>query len=400
MRIYLIGTGMGGKKTLTAEAEKACREAEIFIGAERLINDFSDLKKPVMVSYRYDEICSFADTHTEYSCAAVLLSGDISFYSAAKKLREKLKEHEVVPIAGISSLSYMCAKLGIDLNDTEAASLHGKENSFICRARDSKYTFLLLSDGGDIKKISDKLCCFGMDGSIIHAGSRLGYDDEHIISFKPEECPKQLDSPVCVVIENQSYADLTGRHIPDSEFIRGSVPMTKSAVRAVSIARLGLGKDSVIYDIGAGTGSVSIEASLHSHDIKVYAVEREAEALELIKKNILKFGADNIVIVDGEAPYTLECLPPPTHVFIGGSGRKALDIIDAVIKKNPDVRIVMNAVTLDTCSAVLTAVKRFGLSLETVCINAAESKKAGESMLMMAQNPVYIFTMEAKKNDK
>ncbi len=399
MRIYLIGTGMGGRKTLTAEAERACREAEVLIGAERMVNDLSDLNKPVFISYRYDEIRGFADSHAQYSCAAVLLSGDISFYSAAGKLREKLKGHEVVPIAGISSLSYMCAKLGIDLNDTEAVSLHGKKNSYICRVRDRKYTFLLLNDGGDIEKISEQLRCFDID-CIIHAGSRLGYEDERIISFRPGESIAQLGSPVCAVIENLSCADLTGRHIPDSEFIRGGVPMTKSAVRAVSIARLELGRESVVYDIGAGTGSVSIEASLRSHDIRVYAVEREIEAIELINKNILKFRADNIEIVAGEAPQALECLPPPTHVFIGGSGRKAFDIIDAVIKKNPKARIVMNAVTLNTCSEVLAVVKRLGLSLETVCVNAAESKKAGESLLMMAQNPVYIFTMEAKGNDK
>lgn len=399
MKIYLIGTGMGGGKNLTAEAEKACREAEIFIGAKRILNDFNKFGKPEFVSYKSDEICQFADLHNEYKSAAVLLSGDISFYSAAQKLRQELGGHKIIPVAGISSLSYMCAKLGVPLKETEIVSLHGKENSFVCRVRDRKFVFMLLNGTEDIKKIADTLRFFGMGRCIIHIGSRLGYEDESILSMKADEFRNAFEAPVCAVIENPKPMNASGMHIPDSEFIRGGVPMTKSSVRAVSIAQLRLKNESVLYDIGAGTGSIAVEASLRSHDIRVYAVERNAEALCILRKNIYKFGADNIAVVEGEAPEAMEKLPRPTHVFIGGSGGKSGEIIEAALKKNPHVRIVMNAVTLNSCSAALSFANRFGLKMSAVCINASESKEAGSSLLMMAQNPVYIFTLEAEKDD-
>lgn len=400
MNIYLIGTGMGGRKTLTAEAERACKDADVFIGAPRMLDDFKEYKKPVFRSYKAEEIRLFIERHSEYRTAAVLLSGDVSFFSAAQGLAAALKGHKIIPVAGISSYSYMCAKLGISLGETEAVSLHGRTESFVCRVRDSRYTFVLLSRGDDIKKISDKLCAFNMGSCTIHAGSRLGYDDEKIISFAAAECPEALAAPLCAVIENPEPADMIGKHIPDTEFIRGRVPMTKSAVRAVSVARLELGSNSVLYDIGAGTGSVSAEASLHSHDVRVYAIERNDEAFELLRKNIVKFGADNISAVKGDAVDVIESLPMPTHAFIGGSGGKAEEITGVLLRKNPDIRIVINAVTLNSCSAVLSIVKNYGLSITSVCVNAAESKAAGENILMMAQNPVYIFTLEAKNGDK
>ena len=105
----------------------------------------------------------------------------------------------------------------------------------------------------------------------------------------------------------------------DEEFIRGAVPMTKSEVRAVSISKLELEEDSVVYDVGAGTGSVSVEAAGAAKKGRVFAIEKKKEAVELLYANKNRFGRDNMTVIEGTAPSALKELPAPTHVFLGGT---------------------------------------------------------------------------------
>ena len=226
------------------------------------------------------------------------------------------------------------------------------------------------------------------------------------------------------------------RGISDDEFIRGKTPMTKEEIRAISIRKLGLSADSVLYDIGAGTGSVSVEAALLHPNIKVCAIERNDEAVELIKKNKEKFCADNITVIKGEASEVLgkmavsemaasemgasEIAAPekteksgipasvsehseidvkgkllvPTHAFIGGSGGNMRTIIELLMKKNPNVRIVINCVTLETLTEVLAVIKEGEFAEpDIVQVSASRYRKVGEYHMADAINPVYIVTV-------
>ena len=159
--------------------------------------------------------------------------------------------------------------------------------------------------------------------------------------------------------------------------------------------KLELTSDSVVWDIGAGTGSVSVECALASPKGTVYAVEKEEDAVGLILENVVKFRTDNVVIVHGSAPDALEELPAPTHAFIGGSGKSLAAILDVLIKKNPDVRIVMNTVTLESQAEALSCAKERGFRVfEAVTVSAARTRKAGPYHLMNAQNPVTVFVMQ------
>ncbi len=180
----------------------------------------------------------------------------------------------------------------------------------------------------------------------------------------------------------------------DESFIRGDVPMTKSEVRAVSVSKLELTGDSVLYDIGAGTGSVSVEASFMIPDGKVYAVEKDPEALRLIIENKDRFRAENISVIEGEAPDAFKDLPVPTHAFIGGSGGKLDEIIEELFKKNPDIRIVINVITLESLSNVLDIIKRSGRDAEIVMLQVSRSKVMGSDSfhLMQGLNPVYVIS--------
>lgn len=178
----------------------------------------------------------------------------------------------------------------------------------------------------------------------------------------------------------------------DEWFIRGEVPMTKSEVRAVSVAKLELFSDAVLYDIGAGTGSVSIEAAAQILRGRVYAIERKREAVELIEKNREKFHREQIQVIEGEAPEALEELEPPTHAFLGGTSGRMDQILALLFEKNPEVRVVVNAITIESLSVLCEWTRARELEPEIVLVQVAKAKTAGSVHMMMGQNPVYVIS--------
>ena len=216
---------------------------------------------------------------------------------------------------------------------------------------------------------------------------------------KMKECIHYEGNPLAVLYIENPEADKTvlTHGIPDDAFVRGKTPMTKEEVRSVSLSKMRVCRDSVIYDIGAGTGSVAVEAALQADMGHVYAVEMKEESAQLIEKNRRKFGADNLTIIRGMAPEALKELPAPDIVFIGGSKGHLNEIIETVCQKNPKARIVINAITLETLSeAVACCQNKKHLDDEIVQVQISKSDKIGNYHMMKGQNPVYIisFTMD------
>lgn len=182
----------------------------------------------------------------------------------------------------------------------------------------------------------------------------------------------------------------------DELFLRGKVPMTKSEVRAVVLSKLELSGDSVLYDVGAGTGSVSIEAASQLSSGTVYGVEQKEEALFLIEKNKERFHADNLVVVRGLAPESLKPLPPPTHVFVGGSLGNLRDILELVLCKNEEVRVVLTAITIETLSQALAWLKERKIQGEIVQLCVSRADCVGGYHMMRGENPVYVISFGGK----
>lgn len=178
----------------------------------------------------------------------------------------------------------------------------------------------------------------------------------------------------------------------DEVFIRGKIPMTKSEVRAVCLSKLELKKDSVVYDIGAGTGSVSVEAALAAESGHVYAVERTKEGCELIAANAGRFGVRNLTVAAGSAPEALRGLPAPDRVFIGGSGGNLTEILDELFRMDCSLKIVLTAIALETLETALRYGKMHDLPLEVVQMSIAKAEKTGPYHMMKGQNPIYIMT--------
>lgn len=183
----------------------------------------------------------------------------------------------------------------------------------------------------------------------------------------------------------------------DECFIRGNVPMTRNEVRAISLGKLNLRPDSIVCDIGAGTGSVAVEAALLVPYGHVYAIERQEEGCELIRKNREKFGAGNLTVIQGTAPHSLSGLPALDRVFIGGSGGRITDILDWLLARNPAVTIVINCITLETMARVTEYLAEKELAAEVIQVQISRAGRLGGYHIMKGQNPVFVMTISPEE---
>jgi len=183
--------------------------------------------------------------------------------------------------------------------------------------------------------------------------------------------------------------------IPDRYFLQGDVPMTKEEIRALSISKLRLKEDSIVWDIGAGSGSISVEAALISQNGTVYAVEKKTEGIRLISKNIERFGVKNVVLIAGKAPDVLFDLPSPDRVFVGGTEDEALRIFEVISDRlGKNGIVVVNSVTLDTTYIAHDYFHQSGYDVRTVCANVSVSKQVERKTMMISLNPVFIVTAQ------
>ena len=395
-QVNLAGIGMGSKGTLTEEVRKIIEESDVLIGATRMLEGFREKKKCCYAEYLPEKIRAILDEQEEKTRCTVLFSGDTGFYSGAKKLEEVLngseERYEIQRIPGISSVVYFAAALHTSWEDAALVSLHGRWQNWIYEAEHHAKTFLLL--GGRKENLKEKLLYYGLEDLTVHIGKNFSYPQEQIFSKTVSELTEEDTEGLCIVcLENPHPSQKVCRHLKDEAFTRGNVPMTKEEVRTICIAKLDLEKDAVLYDVGAGTGSVAVEAACQDGSIRVYAIEKNPEGIELIRKNVQKLRTDNVQIVEGTAPEALRKLEPPTHVFIGGSSGNLREILLAVKKKNPDVQIVLTAISLDTMAEVMEAVDEGLLrEPEIVQITAAKARKLGRHHMMTGQNPIYIIS--------
>ena len=392
--VVLAGLGMGNPETRTLGLERAIREADCLIGAQRMLESVETAGKRCHTAVLARDIAEFirSDSGRRY---AVLLSGDTGFYSGARGLVAELTDMDVEVLPGIGSLQYFCARLMRPWQDVRALSLHGRDCDFAGEVRRNPAVFALVGGSDGTHQAIERLCSAGLGSCTVHVGQRLGYDDERIVSGTAQELSQQSFDPLSVIlVENAHSGEYIVTHgLPDEAFDRDETPMTKSEVRSVCLSKLQLTQSAVVYDVGSGSGSVSVECAMRATHGHVYAIEMKEKALALTRRNAEKFNLTNLEVVAGAAPEALESLPTPTHAFIGGSTGNLRGIIDCLLAKNPDVRIVATAVTLETV-AELTEVSKSFETCDIAEVAVSKPRVLGRYRLMTAQNPVYIFTLQ------
>lgn len=397
MKVYLVGVGLGNPATMTLAAREAIAASPLLIGAPRLLDGY--VGKTLLPLIAAADIAAAIES-AQQGPAAVLLSGDVGFYSGAKNLYPLLKNHQVVTIPGISSLVYFCARLHTTWQDAFLVSAHGRSHNAPGAVQSHEKTFLLTGGTYRAGDLCQQLTEWGLGHVTVHVGERLSYADEAITTGTAQELAgKEFDSLAVVLAENPApiRRPLSAPGLPDEAFLRDKVPMTKEEVRCLSISKLRLEPHHTLWDVGAGTGSVSAEGALAVPEGRVFAIEQKEEAVALLEKNKAAMGLTNLHIVPGSAPEALRDLPAPDRVFLGGSSGNMEAILRCALEKNPAVRVVVNAVTLETTAEILRCFAALDLTdTDMVQVAATRTRKAGRYHLMDAQNPVWIVSGEAR----
>lgn len=414
LKVVLMGIGMNGNRHLTEEARQALKEARVLFGAPRMLESFEGnyKKYPYYTGKRILPLLSeFQETFREDTvCVGILFSGDTGFYSGCRNLVPELKKLEGVEVQvlpGISSVSALAAALGICWQDGKILSTHGIPEEdwipeFLDAAAHREKTFLITSGAKDVQRMGQLLAERHRENCICHIGCNLGMAQEQILRLPPEACKNFEEPGLCtVLVENpdpQPRRITPGRG--DDAFIREKVPMTKEEVRALSICKLHLTAPAVVYDIGSGSGSVSVEMAGLDPSVKVYSIEVKEDAYHLTCRNVEKFGFANVTAVWGAAPECLENLPDPTHVFIGGSGGHLEEILVHLMNRRGPIRVVLNTVTLETLAEASRLMEKYELEGEICQVQVSRSRKAGAYHLMQGQNPVNIISFDLLPEEK
>ena len=414
LNITLAGVGMGSQASLTKEVEQAIKEADIILGAKRMIDIYEPRleKKPYYMAgdiIPYLKKLQGNDTFYEDKNVVILFSGDSGFYSGCQSLYRSLRaetesgalDADISIMPGISSIAYLAACTGESYQDAEICSIHGRKQANLADIiRHNSKTFMLMSGVNDVNSLGQLLLDAGLNQCIVIAGYELSYETQEIMALTPIECVKlKKEGLYTCLIKNPNAGDRRLTHgKADSEFIRDKVPMTKEEVREVSICKLRLTDKAIVYDIGSGTGSIAMEMAGLSPDLKVYAIERKPEAVALIKKNKEKFKLDNIEVIEAEAPEGLDELPKPTHVFIGGSGGNLNEILNTLYSKNDSMRIVITAVSLETIARIKEILSAYPIANEDIVeLQVNRSKVIGKYHMMQAENPVWICSFDFRE---
>ena len=387
--ISVIGIGMS-RSTLTAQALDAIMRADLLIGAPRMLSEFADLNKTTSVAFLAQDVVSVIRS-SEAERIAVLFSGDVGFYSGAAGLLPLLDPSTVTVYPGISSAVYFFAKCGRPWQDAALVSCHGLETDLVSPVRRNREVFALT--GGNVEELAASLTRAGFGDLTVTVGESLSYEDEKIWTTTVSGLSGRTYSSLTVLLIDNPDPDSRVRSgIPDEEFLRASVPMTKSEVRAVCLSRLRIRPSDVCYDIGCGTGSVTVEMALAAYNGHVYAFDKKQEAVELTERNCAAFHVGNVTAVAGKAPEVLNGLPDPDVVFIGGSSGKIGPILRLLYARNPSVRFVVTAICLETLSEAVAGLKAVGREPEIVQVSVTRTKEVASLHMMEAQNPIFIIS--------
>ena len=397
MNVTLIGMGSGQPENLTLQGLAALRQADLILGARRLLAVLpAGCTENRAAAYRPDEVAELLQTSGAEN-AVLVYSGDTGFYSGASSMMEKLEalgvRARVLP--GLSSIQLLAAALGRPWQGWNLVSAHGRTCDPVAECMQGRPTFFLTGGSEDPATLCAQLAAEGFGDVQGVVGQCLGTPEEKLVRGSVKELAAgRFNSLGVLLVEAVEGLPRRAPGLPDEAFERGDVPMTKQEVRAAVLAKLAVRPEDILWDVGAGTGSVSVELALAAPRGRVYAVECRPEGCALIKANREKFRTRNLVLVEGLAPAALSDLPAPDAVFIGGSKGSLAAIVDAALDKNPDARICVSAIALETLSAAVTALTAKGRTVQVSQIAVSRAKAVGGLHLMMAQNPIYLITGE------
>jgi len=397
--IHVIGAGIAGHEGFTPQALELINQSELLFGAERLLGlfpDFSGEKFPLDDSNRAEMVSRLQDCSGR---VVVLASGDPLFFGLGRYLLRNMAEELIEFLPNVTSVQYAFAKIREPWDDSVFISVHDRELKDVVERIVANDKAAILTDGVNTPgMISRELLSRRRSGYKAYLCENLGTAVERIRVTDVKGLLELDVAPLNVLILIREYEDDSQTYIPtfgipDEEFVSIKKLITKEEVRVVTLAKLKLRHDMCLWDIGAGSGSICVEADHLLPDGRIFAIERNEECCQFIKENLQKFNTRNVVLIEGGAPDCLDELPDPDCVFIGGSGGNLWDILDTVDQRLAvGGRIVLNASTLDTLTSANEYFGNAGYQVEVVTVNIARTRPHSNYKMFEAYDPVYILT--------
>lgn len=391
---WLVGGGSGEPDYLLPAAKKILEQADCVIASQRF-ERMLPVKKLLPLS-NLSDLLEQLPTMLETESIAILVSGDPLLYSFYRTIKNRYPDWHIHVIPGIGSLQLLGAKFGLTMEQAYICSLHGKSytaGSIACAVAQHSLTFFFCSAKDGVREIANALCFYGLENTTLFVGADLTYETEQLWQGTPNQFCEMKNPSLCVAAVFNSSPKPIGNAVllPDHAFLRNDSPMTKEEVRSVILSKLRLQPDSVVWDIGAGTGSVSISCAKCCPFGKVYAIEYQETALDILKKNCAYLHAENVTVLAGRAEQVIETLPIPDCIFIGGSDGACSKILQQIQALPTAVRLVVSSVTLET-QAELTALLQDMPQLEVVQIAVGRSRAVGKYHVLESNHPVMLFS--------
>jgi len=422
--MYIIGIGF---RPLEKKAAYVIRHSDVVLANSRLVevfknySEYESVKDRLLVHGSVYETLDYIAENYQKKKLSLLAAGDPMFFGIGRLVVERLGQETVEVFPDLSSIQVAFSRVRETSNNALFISMHGGPDPE--KRRKMEYELgdipTLLRRHGKLAILTDKVnspeaiagtICKGEGTSPLHSlkmyvCENLGYDDEKVTEGTPEELSKMSFGHLNVVIivkstEKEARSAISNQHseikfgMKESEIQHSKGLITKDEVRAAAIHKLRLPQTGVLWEIGAGSGSVSIEAARLCPELKIYAVEKDGDQLNNIRENKDRYSACNIEIVNGHAPEAVFQLPVPDRVFIGGSGGRLNDIVDYITGKMPSGIAVINAATIETLNEALQSLERNGFRVDVSEISVSRSKVIGGKRHMSALNPIFIVVGE------
>ncbi len=405
--IAAIGVGIG-PQCLGTLALEWISEAQVLAGGSRnleLVPEYAGEKLPLKspLSESLEEIARISATKR----IAVLCSGDPMFFGIGSTLADKFGRERLVVVPNITSVQALCARVCESLDKIDTVSFHGRKGETgIGRVLDS------LAGGRKVAVITDpehmpqwiarELARSPYSECKLTIGEDLGAPTERVRSFSPLDAADEEFSPLNVIlVQPAEHVVKPDKRVDpgpifgfgEEEFERQAGMITKMEVRAVALALLQPGPGQTLWDIGAGTGSVSIEAARIARLDRVFAVEKNRSRYINLLQNLERFGVSGVQAVCAGASEAIGAFPDPDRVFIGGSGDDLGTVLESVAQRLlPGGRVVQTVVLLQTLEKVIAFWKDRDFEVSIVQLQANRSVPTGSSLRFEALNPVFIVS--------
>jgi precorrin-6Y C5,15-methyltransferase (decarboxylating) len=395
-KIYLVGAGMAGWEGFSSKALEIIGRAEVLIGHQRHLDIFPDFTGRKIELGDLSELLDFLQKTDKR--VALLASGDPTFFGISRFLLRNLPKERIEIFTNVTSMQYAFSRIKEPWDDAIFVSVHGRGmHAAVDKIVAAEKACILTDKVNTPAAVARELIERGAEGYEAWLCEDLGLPTEKFTRSDLRGLLELKPSDLNILILIRTYEPNLVQYpllgIDDDEFQTTKKLITKQEVRAVTLSKLQLQDDLTLWDIGAGSCSVSIEASNLMPNGRIFAVERNPQCVGFINENLKKFCTRNVKLIEAYAPDGLDDLPDPDRVFIGGAGGQLEEIIDAVDKRlKSDGLIVLNAVTLDTLTKAVEFLEDHGYTVEAACVNIAKTRRLTEYKLFEAQNPVYIIS--------